>query len=243
MYVSIYIISFSTARKDQVMNRIKLADRNLPDYTRGEEIFNMVTHIVGAAIGIAVLVLCIIKSAISRDAFAMASSIVYGVSMIILFTMSSIYHGLSPRLDKAKKVFQIMDHCTIFILIAGTYTPIVLCSIRLVDPLWAWIIFGVVWGTTAIGIVLNAIDIKKFAKFSMICYLAMGWCIVFKFNLLPPVIGAAGISLLVAGGICYTIGTIFYRMQKKKRYMHSIWHILIILGAVMHALCILLYAI
>ncbi|WP_294581729.1 hemolysin III family protein [uncultured Thomasclavelia sp.] len=224
------------------MKRTKLDDRILPQYTRGEEIFNMVTHIVGSAFGIAVLVLCIVFAAIHRNGYGIASGIIYGVSMILLYTMSSIYHGL-PAGRKSKKVFQIMDHCTIFVLIAGTYTPVLLCSIRPIDPFWAWVIFAVVWGCTVIGIILNAIDIKKFATFSMICYLAMGWCIVFRINLLPAAVGMNGIYLLVAGGLAYTIGTIFYGLQKKHRYMHSIWHLWILLGSALHFLCIILYVI
>ncbi len=225
------------------MKRTKLDDRVLPDYTRGEEIFNMVTHIVGGALGIAALVLCVVFSAIHKNGYGIASSIVYGVSMILLYTMSSIYHGLSPKADRAKKVFQIMDHCSIFILIAGTYTPILLCSVRQVDPMWAWILFAVVWTFTILGITLNAIDIKNFAMFSMICYLALGWCIIFKFNLLPETIGYQGIALLVLGGLAYTIGTIFYGLQKKHRYMHCIWHLWILVGSILHFLCIFLYVI
>lgn len=225
------------------MNRTALKDRVLPSYTKGEEIFNMITHIAGAAIGVVVLVLCIIKGALNHSGYDIASGIVYGISMILLFTMSSIYHGLNKKHKTAKKVFQIMDHCTIFILIAGTYTPILLSGIMKYDPKWAWILFGIIWGVTVIGIVLNAIDIKKFSKLSMFLYLIMGWCIVFRINLLPPAIGKAGIILLVSGGICYTIGTVFYGLQKKMKYMHSIWHIWIIFGAVLHALCVLIYTI
>ena len=156
--------------------------------------------------------------------------------------MSSIYHGL-PASRKSKKVFQIMDHCTIFVLIAGTYTPVLLCSIRPIDPFWAWVIFAVVWGCTVIGIILNAIDIKKCATFSMICSLARGWCIVLRINLLPAAVGMNGLYLLVAGGLAYTIGTIFYGLQKKHRYMHSIWHLWILLGSALHFLCIILYVI
>lgn len=224
------------------MKRTKLDDRVLPEYTRGEEIFNMVTHIVGGVFGIAVLVLCIVFGVLRHNNYGIASGIIYGISMILLYTMSSLYHGLSPN-TKSKKVFQIMDHCSIFVLIAGTYTPIVLCSIRPVDSFWAWMIFAVVWGCTVLGIILNAIDIESNEKFSMICYLAMGWCIIFKFNLLPEAIGYNGIWLLVAGGVAYTIGTVFYGLQNKYRYMHSIWHLWILLGSVLHFLCIILYVI
>lgn len=224
------------------MNRTRLEDRVLPNYTRGEEIFNMVTHIVGGAFGIAVLVLCIVFAAIDGNGYGIASGIIYGVSMILLYTMSSIYHGLSPN-TKSKKVFQIMDHCSIFVLIAGTYTPVLLCSIREVDPFWAWTIFAIIWLATIIGIVLNAIDIESNQRLSMICYLAMGWCIVFKFNLLPAAVGYQGIMLLVAGGLAYTIGTVFYKLEDKHRYMHSIWHLWILLGSALHFLCIILYVI
>lgn len=221
------------------MKRTKLLDRELPFYTRGEEIFNMVTHIVGAVFAIVVLVLCLVKSALYGDGYGIASSLVYGISMILLYTMSSIYHGLSPNLKIAKRVFQIMDHCSIFVLIAGTYTPVLLCAIRLASPMWAWILFGIVWSVTVLGITLNAIDIKSFEKFSMACYLILGWCIVFKFNLLPSTVGMNGIYLLVLGGLSYTIGMVFYKMRKK--YMHSIWHLWILLGSLLHFLCIILY--
>lgn len=219
------------------IKRTKLDDRKLPYYTKGEEIFNMVSHIVGGALGVVALVLCII---FSKDGYALFSSIVYGVSMILLYTMSSIYHGLSPKL-KAKKVFQIMDHCSIFVLIAGTYTPVLLCSIRPYDSFWAWTLFGLVWAATILGITLNAIDIESNKKFSMICYVVMGWCIIFKINLLPQVMETTGILLLVLGGLAYTIGIIFYVLQHKIRYMHSIWHLWILVGSVLHFLCILLY--
>ena len=225
------------------MERTKLKDRVLPSYTKGEEIFNMVTHIIGGAMGVVALVLCIIFSALHHDGYALAGSIVYGLSMIILFTMSSIYHGISPKHQIAKKVFQIMDHDTIFVLIAGTYTPILLVTIREADPFWAWMLLAIVWGISILGIVLNSIDIERFKVFSMICYLGLGWCIVFKFNLLLSYMALNGIILLVAGGIAYTVGCIFYKLGDTKKYMHSIWHIWILIGALCHFLTILLYVI
>lgn len=225
------------------MTRTKLADRVLPEYTKGEEIFNMVTHIIGAAMGVTALVLCIIKAALQHNGLGLAGGIVYGVSMIVLFTMSSIYHGLSPRFSTAKKVFQILDHCTIFVLIAGTYTPVLLCSVMKISPVASWVLFGIIWSVSALGIVLNAIDIKKYAKFSMACYLILGWCIIFRLNLILETIPRPGIILLVAGGVSYTIGTLFYRAEDRYRYMHSIWHIWILLGALAHFLCIYLYVI
>ena len=212
------------------MHRTKLEDRVLPTYSKGEEIFNMVSHIVGAAMGVAALVLGIIFSAI------------YGITLILLYTMSSIYHGLSPKL-KAKKVLQIIDHCSIFLLIAGTYTPFCLCTLREYNVALGWTIFGIVWGLAIIGIVLNSIDLKKFKIFSMICYLVMGWCIVAKINVVYNALGILGFTLLLGGGIVYTIGAIFYVVGKKKKWMHSIFHLACVLGSILQLLCVLLFVI
>ena len=143
------------------MHRVKLADRVLPTYTKGEEIFNMVSHIVGGALGIAVLALCVIFSALHHNVYGIVSTSIYGVSLILLYTMSSIYHGLNPN-RTAKKVFQIIDHCSIFILIAGTYTPFALCTLREYDTATGWTLFGIVWGLSILGIVLNSIDLKRY---------------------------------------------------------------------------------
>lgn len=224
------------------MNRTKLADRKLPNYTRGEEIFNMTSHIVGAGFGIVALVLCVVFSAIHKNGYAVVSSVVYGITMILLYTMSSIYHGLKPK-RKAKKVFQILDHCSIFLLIAGSYTPFCLVSFREYNSILGWTIFGIIWFMAILGIVLNSIDIKKFRVFSMICYLGMGWCIIFTANLLPKLLGIPGVILLVLGGIAYSIGAILYGIGRKKKYIHSVFHLFIVLGSILHFFCILLYVI
>ena len=224
------------------MKRTKLADRILPTYTKGEEIFNMTSHIVGGAFGIVALVLCIVFSAIHHNGYAVVSSIIYGITMILLYTMSSIYHGLNPKLE-SKKVLQVLDHCAIFVLIAGSYTPFALCTLREYSTALGWTIFGVIWAFAILGITLNAIDLKKYKVFSMICYLAMGWCIIIKVNLLPSLLGMPGFVLLVAGGIIYTIGAILYGVGKKHKYMHSIFHLCVFLGNILHVLCVLLYVI
>ena len=166
------------------MKRTKLKDRILPTYTKGEEIFNMVSHIVGGALGIVTLVLSIIIGAVHHNVYGIISGIIFGVSMIFLYTMSSIYHGLSPKL-LSKKVMQILDHCAIFVLIAGSYTPFALCTLREYSPALGWTIFAVIWAFAALGITLNSIDLKKYKICSMICYLAMGWCIIVRVNILP----------------------------------------------------------
>ena len=157
-----------------------------------------------------------------------------------LYTMSSIYHGLNPK-RKAKKVFQVLDHCSIYLLIAGSYTPFALCTLREYNTALGWTIFGVIWFVAILGIILNSIDIKKFRVFSMICYLVMGWCIVFKINLLPELLGTAGFVLLLLGGLSYTVGAILYGLGKKHKYMHSVFHLFILLGSLLQFFTILLY--
>ena len=222
------------------MKGIKLADRKLPTFTKGEEIFNMVTHIVGAGFGVIALISCIIVSIIRKNPYGIVSSIIYGTTMIVLYTMSSIYHGLHPNL-KAKKVFQILDHCSIFLLIAGSYTPFALCTLRQYDSSTGWAIFAITWGLAIIGVTLNSIDLRRYRVFSMICYLAMGWCIIFKINILPALLGNIGFSLLVSGGIVYTIGAILYGIGSKKKYIHSVFHIAIVIASILQFLCIILY--
>ncbi|MBR6505142.1 MAG: hemolysin III family protein [Clostridia bacterium] len=222
------------------MQRTKLADRILPTYTKGEEIFNMTSHIVGGAFGIAATALCVVMASIHRNVYGIVSGAIYGFTMVLLYVMSSIYHGLSPK-KTSKKVFQILDHCSIYLLIAGTYTPMALCTIREVDVAAGWWIFGVVWAMAIIGITLNSIDLKTTKVFSMICYLIMGWCIIFKFNILLEGLHTNGLIFLLAGGISYTIGAIFYGVGKKKKYMHSIFHLAILLGSLLQFLCIILY--
>ena len=152
--------------------RTKLKDRQMPTYTKGEEIFNMVSHIVGGALGIIAIILCATFAAIHHNPYGVVSGVIYGISLILLYTMSSVYHGLSKNLF-AKRVFQVLDHCMIFVMIAGCYTPFALCTFREYNAALGWSIFGIVWLLAIIGIVLNSIDIKKFKIFSMICYLGM----------------------------------------------------------------------
>ena len=222
------------------MKRTKLKDRILPTYTKGEEIFNMTSHIIGGAFGVVVTTLCVIMAAINRNTYGIVSGAIYGVTMIVLYTFSSIYHGLKPD-TISKKVFQVLDHCSIFILIAGTYTPIALCTIRSLNTASGWWIFGIIWAAAAIGTTLNSIDLKTTKKFSMVCYILMGWCIIFRWDLLVKSMAVPGIILLVSGGVAYTIGAVLYGIGKKKKYFHSIFHIFILLGSILQFFTILLY--
>ena len=204
-------------------------------YTLGEEIFNSVSHGVGVLLSVAALVLLIIFAVVYSDGYGLAGALVYGISLILLYTMSMVYHIVQNR--KAKKVLRIFDHCSIFILISGTYTPYLLGPLR--GPL-GWTIFGIVWGVTLAGIIMNAISLDKFRHASLICYVLMGWGIVLSIKPLAQNLAVPGIILLVAGGLIYTVGVIFYVM-KKYRYMHSVWHLFVLAGSVCHYFSILLY--
>ena len=222
------------------MKRIKLEDRVLPTYTKGEEIFNMTSHIVGAGFAVIALILCVVFSINRKNTYGLISSIIYGITMILLYTMSSIYHGLNPN-RKSKKVFQILGHCSIFLLIAGSYTPFALCTLRAYSPQIGWSIFAINWIMAAIGITLNAIDLKRYRVFSMICYLVMGWCIIVKINILPSLLGMKGFILLALGGVIYTIGAVLYGVGVKVKYMHSVFHLCICVASILQFLCIILY--
>ena len=223
------------------MKRTKLADRLLPNYTKGEEITNMISHILGGALGVIALVLCVVFSALHRNPWGVVGSAIYGASLILLYTTSSIYHGLRPGMGK--KVFQVLDHCTIYFLIGGTYTPILFCSIRPVSPAWAWIIFSIVWGLAAMAAVFTAIDLKKYSKLSMICYIGMGWSILLAAKTAIQAIPTPGLLWLLFGGISYTVGAVFYGLGKKHRYVHSVFHFFVLLGSIMQFICIFFYVI
>lgn len=226
------------------MVRTKLADRKLPYYTKGEEIFNMVSHIVGSGFGLIALLACVIVAAYHQSVWGIVSGIVYGISLILLFTMSSIYHGLPAGIPK--KVFQVLDHCTIFVLIAATYTPILLNGFREVYTYAAWINFTIIWGLAIVGIVLNSIDLRRFKIFSLVCYLGMGWFALFSIGNLIRVYGINFFIFLLLGGILYTVGSVIYVLGGKKgnkRYMHSVFHVFVNIAAIMHFLAIVLFVI
>ena len=222
------------------MKRIPLSQRQLPDYTRGEELMNTLTHTFGGLFGIAALVLCILQSVRHSNVYGIVTSAIYGASLIATFSISSIYHGLKPNLGK--KVLQVIDHCTIYSLIAGSYTVIVLSAIRPVYPILGWALFSVEWGLGALAVTLTAIDLKKYSVFSMICYIGMGWAVIPFWRQAYEVLTAAGFWLLLWGGIAYSIGAILYGLGKKRKWMHGIFHIFVVLGAVLQFLSILLYA-
>lgn len=218
--------------------RTRLKDRRLPDYTKGEEIMNMVTHIVGGSLGILALILSIVRTLGSP--LSLVGAIIYGVMMITLYTVSSVYHGLRP--STGKKVMQIIDHCTIYFLICGTYTPILLSGFVPRYPVIGWGLLAAEWGLAALACTLTAIDLKKYNVFSMICYIAMGWGIIFFLPQALEVLSKPGFLWLLSGGLAYTFGAILYGIGAKVHWIHSVFHIFVVLGSLLQFLAIFLYA-
>ena len=220
------------------MKRTPLLLRQLPDYTNGEEIMNMVTHIVGGGLSILGSVFCLLAASNLRTV-DLIGAIIYCVSMVAVYTMSSIYHGL--RTNTSKKVMQVIDHCTIYFLIAGTYTPIMISGFLPVFPKIAWGLLIMEWGLAALAITLTAIDLRKYKVFSMVCYIFMGWGIIFFLPQTMAVMAPQGFYWLLAGGIAYTIGAVLFGLGKKLRWMHSVFHIFVILGSLFQYLAIVLF--
>lgn len=216
-------------QQQREQRRIQL---NLPRYTVLEEVLNAVTHGLGAALAIAALVILLVMA--PHDAKNVLCNTLYGVTLFILYIVSTLYHALG--INKAKKVFRTLDHCSIFLLIAGTYTPI---SLLVIGGTTGWILFGGIWGAAAGGIVLNAIDVKRFSKLSAVCYLVMGWAVVFAIGPLVQSMPVREIILMVAGGVAYTVGAVLYHIGKRIKYMHSIWHVFVLAGSILHFFTIL----
>ena len=208
----------------------------IPNYSLSEELISSISHGVGALLGVAALVLCIVRAASHHDPWAVVSGSVFGGSIILLYAVSSIYHAL--KVNRAKRVLRVMDHCTIFVLIAGTYTPYTLVALR--GPV-GWVLFSLIWAAGIAGIIFNAIDVERFKIASMVNYIIMGWAIIFAFKPLSAVIGRNALVLLLCGGVAYTVGAVLYGLGSKIKYMHSIWHFFVLAGTVLHFLSIYLY--
>lgn len=178
-------------------------------YTLGEEIFNSVSHGAGSLLSIAGTIILIIFSAIYANTWAVVSSCIYGASLIILYTMSTLYHAIT---NEKAKIFRIMDHNTIFFLIAGTYTPLTLFCL---NGWLGWTLFGIVWGAAIIGIVLNSIDLERFRKPSVVCYILMGWVIILAIKPLMESIPQISLIFLLTGGVFYTVGVIFTQSKNQ----------------------------
>ena len=208
----------------------------IPEYSLGEELVSSISHGIGALLGIAALVLSVV---FSKNSITIVSSAIYGITLIILYLISCLYHSFSPRI-KAKKVFRVLDHDSIYLLIFGTYMPYLLVSI---GGTKGWTLWGILLGLSILGLVFNSINLEKFKNVSLISYILMGWIIIFSFNDVYNSIGFYGTLYLILGGVFYTIGALFYRLGKKIKYMHSIFHLLVLAGSIFHFFSIFLYVI
>lgn len=210
----------------------------IPKYTLGEELVSAISHGAGALFGVVALVLCLVRSVQHESTLSIVCSAVYGFTLVVLYTMSTMYHSL--KVNRAKKVFRVIDHCSIYLLIAGSYTPFALITLQ---GTVGYIIFGVVWVAAILGITFSAIDLKKFRVFSMVAYISMGWVIILALKPLIDAMMPAALWLLIGGGVSYTMGVIPFALGKKAKYMHSLFHFFVLAGSIMHFICIYCYVI
>ena len=212
-----------------MMKRTKLADRALPVYSVGEELANTSTHMLGGLLGVVALILCVRKAMLDQGAAEITGAAIYGGCLVILYSVSSLYHGLKP--GTAKKVLQVLDHCAIYFLIAGSYSIVCLGALRRESVLLGWGILGMEWTLCAVATVLTAIDLKRYHVFSMICYIGMGWAIIPLAAMLLRIMTPAGFWLLLLGGISYTVGAVLFAIPRK--WLHSIFHVFVVAGSVL----------
>jgi hemolysin III len=204
---------------------------------KGEK-FNSISHVVGAALALAGLAVLVVLASLKADPWKIVSFSVYGTTLVLLYTCSALYHSFR---GKAKDIFRKLDHCMIYLLIAGTYTPITLVTLREQSPGWGWSIFGVVWGLAVFGIVWDTVQRRGARILPVVIYLLMGWLIVIALKPMSQELEAGGFALLIAGGLAYTLGVIFYAMDTKIRHFHGVWHLFVLAGSISHFLAVLLY--
>ncbi len=206
-------------------------------YSIGEEVCNSISHGIGTMLSIYGLLIMLQVSILQKDPYKIFASIVFGSSLILLYGMSTLYHTVNN--ERVKNILQVFDHCSIFVLIAGTYTPFTTIVLKGKTGV---VLGAFIWISAIVGIILNIIDLKKYKKLSMFCYIAMGWAIVFAFPQLATAFNMKGIVLMIIGGVMYTGGTLFYK-RKGVEYMHAIWHIFVLLGSIFHFIAIYNYII
>ena len=223
-----------SARVDTSMPTMQ-RQRKIKEYTLGEEIANAITHGIGAGLSVAALVLLIVKAVIDGGGLLLLSSLFFGISLVIEYTMSTMYHALTH--EGAKRVFKVLDHSCIYLLIAGTYTPYCLVTLM---PFGGLILFFVIWGLALIGIAFEAFWTFRPRWISAVLYVAMGWCIIAYLPTLYETLAPAGFWLLLAGGLSYTVGAVLY-VLKKVKFMHSVFHVFVVAGSVCQFLSIYLF--
>jgi len=210
---------------------------NVSLYSIGEEIAHTITHGIGALLSIAGLTVLVAFASLNGDAWHITSSSIFGATLVILYSTSSLYHGISH--PKAKSILQLLDHAAIYLLIAGTYTPFLLVSLR---GIWGWSLFGVIWSIALIGIVLEFVDSKRFQKLSLWLYLGMGWIALIAINPMLEHVETGGLILLLLGGLSYSLGVIFF-VRDHLAYNHAIWHLFVLAGSAFHFFSVLFYVI
>lgn len=204
---------------------------------KGEK-FNSISHVVGAALALAGLAVLVVLASLKADPWKIVSFGVYGTTLVLLYTCSALYHSFK---GKAKDIFRKLDHCMIYLLIAGTYTPITLVTLRENHTAWAWSIFGVVWALAVFGIVWDTVQRRGARILPVLIYLLMGWLIVIALKPMSQELPPGGFGLLIAGGLAYTLGVIFYAMDTRIRHFHGVWHLFVLAGSISHFLAVLLY--
>ena len=216
-----------------------LAKITIPKYSLSEELMSAISHGIGVILSIFILVTCIVEAAIHHNGFGVMGSIIYGINSIILYLISTLYHSLKP--NRAKKVFRIMDHCSIYLLIAVTYTPYALVTLRNISLFVGWTVFATVWLCAIIGTIFTAIDMNKFKIPGLVLYLVMGWIILFNVKTLIAGIDHNGLVMIVTAGIIYTVGAILYGIGKKVKYMHSVFHVFVLIASILFYISIMKY--
>lgn len=209
------------------MEARKKREISIPDYTMGEELFNAISHGIGALLGVAALVLMLVRA---KGALAVTTVALFGAATILLYTISCVYHALSPRV-KGKKVLRVIDHCNVYLLVLGTYIPMALLG---VGGARGWWLLGVVLLFTVLGVVFTALDVDRYQLVSVLCHLGSGWSILFGVPQLLRTLGLKGLGFLILGGVMYSIGAVLYGLGKKKRYSHSVFHVFCLLGTFFH---------
>jgi hemolysin III len=203
---------------------------------KGER-FNSISHLIGAAIALAGLVILVVSASRQGDPWKIVSFSVYGATLLLLYTFSALYHSLH---GKVKTIFRKLDHLSIYLLIAGTYTPLTLVTLR---GGWGWSIFGVIWGLAVLGIILDSLPQKGRRILPVVIYLLMGWLALIALKPLLRTLPPAGVIWLFTGGAFYTLGVIFYALDAKMRHSHGVWHLFVLAGSLSHYILVLIYVI
>lgn len=222
---------------------MSIHDIKIPAYSAREDRWNCLTHAAGIVLSAGALIACLARTIPYGNAWGILSAVIYGISLIILYSCSAVYHGLRAT-SFTKKVMRVIDHCMIFLLIAGTFAPYTLVALRPDYPAACWALFGIAWGCAIVGILLTVVGFERFKVLQMILYIAIGWTTVFAIKPLLAVFSGGlrpGFILLLLGGVVYTVGAVFYGLGKKIPYAHMVFHLFVLGGSILHFISIYFY--